>query len=279
MKKLFAIILCATAVFLTACGMNSGGEPKTTANDISESGSAPYTTQLSDGSTTSVYDRPIRMRGDYDSVPTVTQPQLLPNEEKTTVKIHTSKKDPYSYVVKEYYEHLIKEKDFYTIECSRYSLYDIDGDGSDELIFGIIDVLGGTDVYDVGRVTIEEAPFVYGLQIAEVYSIRDGKALRQDGINMHGGASYLTQILTNGIMKVCDCTPALPNISYYRFVDGIGEYMATFRTCTDGTFTYTDRDVTDQVISKNEFDRQIAEIEGDAKPVELEWKHLQDYGK
>ncbi len=91
MKKLI-VLFCINCIFLlAACSLNSSDKFDTTEN-VSESESAPHTTQLSGGSTTSVYDRPIRMRGDYDSVPTVTQPAPLSADERTIVKIHTSKK-------------------------------------------------------------------------------------------------------------------------------------------------------------------------------------------
>ena len=278
MKKLFAIILCAATVFFSACGTNSGGESETTANDISESESAPYTTQLSGGSTTSVYDRPIRMRGDYDSVPTVTQPAPLSADERTTVEIHTSKNDPYSYVVKDHYEYLLNSSGIDAANEARYFLYDIDGNGSEELIFGQVRVLGGMDVYDV-RLSTDEVPPVMGILIVDIYSIVDGKASRQKQMVLGGGATYETQILSNGIVKISYNTPALPSYSYYSFADSMGSYIGSLKANRDGTFTYVDSNVANQAISKDEFDRRIAEIEDGAKPVELEWKHLQDYGK
>ena len=155
--------------------------------------------------------------------------------------------------------------------------YDIDGDGSEELIFGQLDVLGGTDVYDI-RVTIDEAPMVYGMMIVDVYSIIDGKPFRQDKINLSGGGAYETQILSNGIMKSCRDTPYFPLYSYYKFTDGVGDYVAALIMYRDGTFVYSDKNG-DEYISQEEFNRRIAEIEDGAHPVELEWKHLQDYGK
>ena len=90
MKKLFALFLCLSIMLLTACG-NSADEskPETTTTEaavVTES----HTTELYSGVTT-IYERPIRMRGDYDSVPTVTQPAPLSADERTIVKIHTSK--------------------------------------------------------------------------------------------------------------------------------------------------------------------------------------------
>ena len=264
-------------MLLTACG-NSADEskPETTTTEaavVTES----HTTELYSGVTT-IYERPIRMRGDYDSVPTVTQPAPLSADERTIVKIHTSKNDPYSYVVKDHYEYLLNSAGIDAANEARYVLYDIDGNGSEELIFGQVRVLGGMDVYDV-RLSTDEVPPVMGILIVDIYSIVDGKASRQKQMVLGGGAAYETQILSNGIVKISYNTPALPSYSYYSFADSVGSYIGSLKANRDGTFTYVDSNVANQAISKDEFDRRITEIEGGAKPVELEWKRLQNYGK
>ena len=277
MKKLFALFLCLSIMLLTACG-NSADEskPETTTTEaavVTES----HTTELYSGVTT-IYERPIRMRGDYDSVPTVTQPAPLSADERTIVKIHTSKNDPYSYVVKDHYEYLLNSAGIDAANEARYFLYDIDGNGSEELIFGQVRVLGGMDVYDV-RLSTDEVPPVMGILIVDIYSIVDGKASRQKQMVLGGGAAYETQILSNGIVKISYNTPALPSYSYYSFADSVGSYIGSLKANRDGTFTYVDSNVANQAISKDEFDRRITEIEGGAKPVELEWKRLQNYEK
>lgn len=277
MKKLFAIILCAAAVFLTACG-NSADESKTeTTTTEAAVATESHTTELYSGVTT-IYERPLRMRGDYDSVPTVTQPAPLSADERTIVKIHTSKNDPYSYVVKDRYEYLLNSAGIDAANEARYFLYDIDGNGSEELIFGQVRVLGGMDVYDV-RLSTDEVPPVMGILIVDIYSIVDGKASRQKQMVLGGGAAYETQILSNGIVKISYNTPALPSYSYYSFADSVGSYIGSLKANRDGTFTYVDSNVANQAISKDEFDRRIAEIENGAHPIEIEWKRLQDYGK
>ena len=277
MKRLFAILLCMIFVLLTACG-NSTDESKTeTTTTEAAVATESHTTELYSGVTT-IYERPIRMRGDYDSVPTVTQPAPLSADERTIVKIHTSKNDPYSYVVKDHYEYLLNSAGIDAANEARYFLYDIDGNGSEELIFGQVRVLGGMDVYDV-RLSTDEVPPVMGILIVDIYSIVDGKASRQKQMVLGGGAAYETQILSNGIVKISYNTPALPSYSYYSFADSVGSYIGSLKANRDGTFTYVDSNVANQAISKDEFDRRITEIEGGAKPVELEWKRLQNYGK
>ena len=277
MKRLFAILLCMIFVLLTAC-VNSTDESKTeTTTTEAAVATESHTTELYSGVTT-IYERPIRMRGDYDSVPTVTQPAPLSADERTIVKIHTSKNDPYSYVVKDHYEYLLNSAGIDAANEARYFLYDIDGNGSEELIFGQVRVLGGMDVYDV-RLSTDEVPPVMGILIVDIYSIVDGKASRQKQMVLGGGAAYETQILSNGIVKISYNTPALPSDSYYSFADSVGSYIGSLKANRDGTFTYVDSNVANQAISKDEFDRRIAEIEDGAHPIEIEWKRLQNYGK
>ena len=277
MKKLLALFLGLSSMLLTACG-NSADESKaeTTTTEAAVA-TESHTTELYSGVTT-IYERPLRMRGDYDSVPTVTQPAPLSADERTIVKIHTSKNDPYSYVVKDHYEYLLNSAGIDAANEARYFLYDIDGNGSEELIFGQVRVLGGMDVYDV-RLSTDEVPPVMGILIVDIYSIVDGKASRQKQMVLGGGAAYETQILSNGIVKISYNTPALPSYSYYSFADSVGSYIGSLKANRDGTFTYVDSNVANQAISKDEFDRRIAEIEDGAHPIEIKWKRLQDYGK
>ncbi len=277
MKRPFALFLCLSIMILTACG-NSADESKTeTTTTEAAVATESHTTELYSGVTT-IYERPLRMRGDYDSVPTVTQPAPLSADERTIVKIHTSKNDPYSYVVKDHYEYLLNSAGIDAANEARYFLYDIDGNGSEELIFGQVRVLGGMDVYDV-RLSTDEVPPVMGILIVDIYSIVDGKASRQKQMVLGGGAAYETQILSNGIVKISYNTPALPSYSYYSFADSVGSYIGSLKANRDGTFTYVDSNVANQAISKDEFDRRIAEIEDGAHPIEIKWKRLQDYGK
>lgn len=88
------------------------------------------------------------------------------------------------------------------------------------------------------------------------------------------------QILSNGIMKSSRVTPYFPLYSYYKFTDGVGDYVAALVMYRDGTFAYRGKNSReDELISQEEFNRRIAEIEDGAHPIEIEWKRLQDYGK
>ena len=275
MKKLFALFLCLSIMLLSACG-NSADESKaetttTEAAVVTES----HTTELYSGVTT-IYERPLRMRGDYDSVPTVIQPKPLSEKELKSISIPTSPNDPYSYVISDLLEWYKQAGSRFNSENERYSLYDINDDGTDELILGDIGVLGGTSVYEEHEGV--SAEYTFGLLISEVYTIQNGKAVRVQHSAVSADA-YETVIFDNGILKVVRLTPRNPRITYRKMVNGVFEMVGDciYKTF-DGKFYYLNGNDTGE-ITEEEFNRRIAEIEDGAHPVELEWKHLQDYGK
>ena len=140
MKRLFAILLCMIFVLLTACGTPSSDECGTTTHEESATPAVRITDRNDEGNTW-------RIEGDYALEPTVTLPQRLSEEELQAIKIPTSKADPYSYVISDLVEWYKQAGPDFISEFERYSLYDINGDGTDELILGDIGVLGGTSVY------------------------------------------------------------------------------------------------------------------------------------
>ena len=275
MKKLFALFLCLSIMILTACG-NSADESKTeTTTTEAAVVTESHTTELYSGVTT-IYERPIRMRGDYDSVPTVTQPKPLSEKELKSISIPTSPDDPYSYVISNLLEWYKQAGPDFISEFERYSLYDINGDGTDELILGDIGVLGGTSVYEEHEGVTAE--FTYGLLINSVYTIQNGKAVEANRLIISENA-YQTILLDNGMIKILYQTPRNPQITYYKMTgDNFEMVGGNLDKNFDGECYYYEKDKGEK-ITEEEFNRRIAEIEDGAHPVELEWKHLQDYGK
>lgn len=85
MKKLLALFLGLSIMLLTACG-NSADESKTeTTTTEAAVVTESHTTELYSGVTT-IYERPGRMRDDYDSVPTMTFPAPLPEKKEPRLK-------------------------------------------------------------------------------------------------------------------------------------------------------------------------------------------------
>ena len=258
MKRLFAILLCVIFALLTACG----GEDDTPVSNKEHSAANVD-----------------RIAGDYDSVPTVTRPAVLSESEMTTVKIRTSPDDPYSKVISEYYDGLAESQNFNAIESIRYYIHDINGDGIDELFIGRISVLGGVDVYD--SLSAREIEPVYGILIEAVYSIENGAAVRQNEVII-GNQAYETEILSNGLLKILCRTPRNPQIAYVECKDRHFSEVICLSKSLDEKYEceyYENGQLVRKVITEEEFNRRIAEIEDGAHPVELEWRHLQDYGK
>ena len=141
MKRLFAILLCMIFVLLTACGTPSGDERGTTTHEESVTCAETKTADVTEPNT-------LRLNGDYDSVPTVTVPERLSSEELDSIVIPVSADDPYSAIIANEIDWYKQAGSQYNSEVERYALYDINGDGTDELIIGSIGVLGGTSVYE-----------------------------------------------------------------------------------------------------------------------------------
>ena len=266
-KKIILLGIILIIALLTACGTPTEDEHGTTAHEESATPAVRITDRNDEGNTW-------RIEGDYDSVPTVTLPQRLSEKELQAIKIPTSKDDPYSYVIDGWISWYKDAGPDFDSEMDRYALYDINGDGTDELILGSIDVLGGVDIYDFG-VAVEPT---YGILIDSIYTISDGKCVEADKLPIRGDA-YQTILFDNGLIKVVCCTPRNPWIYYYKMVGD------NFEKVGDSIFKHYDgecfffKDSVENPITEEEFNRRIAEIEGGAHPVELEWKHLQDYGK
>ena len=273
MKRLFVILLCAIFVLLTACGTPTEDEHAKTVSDLSVKESDIW----SERRNVSVTEpNTVRLNGDYDSVPTMTVPERLSSEELNSIVIPVSADDPYSAIIAGKIDWYKQAGSQHNSELTRYALYDINGDGTDELIIGLIEVLGGTSVYDEYEGV--SADFVYGLLMSEVFTIQNGKAVRVQRSTLSPDA-YENVLFDNGILKVVRLTPRNPRITYAKMVNGVFELVGDciYKTF-DGKYYYRNGSDTGE-ITEEEFNRRIAEIEDGAHPVELEWKHLQDYGK
>ncbi len=268
MKKIFALFLCLSIMLLTACGTPSGDERGTTTHEESVTCAETKTADVTEPNT-------LRLNGDYDSVPTVIQPKPLSEKELKSISIPTSPNDPYSYVISDLLEWYKQAGSRFNSENERYSLYDINDDGTDELILARIGVLGGSTVYDYEGINAERT---YGILIYSVYTISDGKAIKADLLAISGDA-YQTILFDNGLIKVVCCTPRNPWIYYNKMVGDNFEAIdyPIFKNYNGECFSF--KDCVENPITEEEFNRRIAEIEDGAHPVELEWKRLQDYGK
>ena len=229
MKKLSAIFLSILFVGLCACGWT---EPEV----------------LSPSATNRAATETFVIPGADTKKPTVPK----------KVRIKTSKKDPYSYIVKERYEEILSHSIEYNrdyLKDNYYALYDIDGDGVELL-------LGKTWNANIHLIT--------------VYSIKNGVALQLEGfvnyLDDRWGVSSPPVLLKNGTIK-------MGAAQYYWLEDGEIKNIATIEE--EGKYY---KFVINELypgtpISKAEFDRLQKEMEGDGEVVELDWKPLAEYGQ
>ena len=235
--------------------------------------------------------------------PTIEAETETETEPTTYAEIATSKNDPYSYVVNAYYAiaqnpGLLYDKESppenlaqgfkllpsiaeyanchsffalqYMMSYNRnllYALYDINGDGRKELLFG-----AGND---------------YGTELFDIYTIRNGIAEQQLS---HPGSTSSMSILRNGTVRISGGRMGYYHDSYYRFKDG------QLRQClslpfregwTSGdeelAFVYFKNDTDDNrnevQISQEEYERLKHEYEGNGREVEISWRPVAEYGK
>ena len=274
MKNKIFILIAILLTFLASCG--KAGDSEHTVS-VSNSTVVEEPATLVETKTADVTEpNTLRLNGDYDSVPTVIQPKPLSEKELKSISIPTSPNDPYSYVISDLVEWYKQAGPDFISEFERYSLYDINGDGTDELILGDIGVLGGTSVHEEHEGVTAE--FTYGLLINSVYTIQNGKAVEAKRLIISENA-YQTMLLDNGMIKILYQTPRNPQITYYKMTgDNFEMVGGNLDKNFDGECYYYEKDK-EEKISEEEFNRRISEIEDGAHPVELEWKHLQDYGK
>ncbi len=269
MKTKISILLCLVIICLCSCG---------NADNINE------TTCLSTQS------------------PTNNNPQYLTNATKAfnveglTAEIKTDPDDLYSYTIKGIYDKIIydhvkhQDSDF---ECETYYfIYDIDNNGTEELLIGRPRMVG----YPA------HGPYEYEIRIVEIYTIKDGAVVKQDIMySWSEMCIYERTILDNGLLRYVGGAPdslsyfyikiADSKIVLFHELDNTGNKVEYGYLSPEKTSIFesdkTDHDLAKELYDKvewkdltlEEFDRLRAEIEGDAKPVEIKWKNIDEYGR
>ena len=204
-----------------------------------------------------------------------------------TVKIPTSPDDPYAQIVKDLYEqyaqYVTAEEVF---ESLKYALFDIDGNGTPELLISRRYYAWGSEGSEFDDAY--EWKGKEGIILDSFYSIQNGKAMEMTepvlglwdyfAITMGG-----RDILTNGNIRCYGGTPSHTSYAYYSYAAGKLEFLYALRYYADDDsrhlVTYEGDQCTDTPITEEEFNRLRAEIEGDAQVVEIDWKPLESYGR
>jgi len=190
-------------------------------------------------------------------------PTIRPEESTSipvfsTTKFNIDKNDPCYHVIKE-----IEDVDIQLLRYVYYAYYDIDGDGTEELLTG------------------------WGGSLERVYTIRNGVAVRQEQYFGPVGSDFSeTRLFKNGTIRVNSDNDSGYFFSYYRFEGGeikgqlcLKRRLEHERYRREYDYSKDPVVATDIPITKAEFDRLRKEFEGDGQVVELDWKPLAEYGR
>ncbi len=207
--------------------------------------------------------------------------------------IETTPNDPYLYVVKERLDKLSKvpkqqddgfivndDFEFARFGQNYYSLYDINGDGVEELLLACYEPFRNVGDGNSSFAFVNDA----------IYTIKDGKA---ETLFENKSALYdflERTIYTNGVIRTKSNDPYEPSYSYFRITDGGKELIASviydppsvniwFDPAKYEHVFYENGEIIEETITAEEFHRIRAELEKDLVPVELDWHPLETYAQ
>lgn len=259
MKKMNAILLVLALIFLCAC---------TSANNDKNLTKDNTTTQTTDNTTTS-------------EVETTSEKPFYTKEIKTNIS------DPYSYVIlekckktEEYLNVNIpndpdtgksfeeKVKEYYYMDVYYY-LYDLDSDGTDELLLGSW-MSVGNDIEAINPVK---------LCVTNIYTIKNGKAVQVEGTDWFSTDLFLDRIVySNGMIVTTTGNRVDPGYFILGYENGKIDpkcytlHADDYRKIDD--FISFSNEI---VISKKEYDQLYKKFCGDAKAVDIDWKRIDEY--
>lgn len=244
MKKLIILILAAMLLLLCSCGADGGKETETTLIDAS----AAATSEKS------------------DNIPFYTK------------EIKDDPSDPYSGYIKKYCERVVSRfmeeglSDFEwymrQIPYMYYCFYDLNGDGVEEMLLG--------DWRKVGKYTDDLDP-PRERKLSAVATLKDGEVEYMAFDSLHWSEFIYDRVLySNGLVMTTYGNEKKPSCFFAAF-DGTSLVMKdnVYYFASDDTYYYG----YDNVITEEEYHRRIDEAIGDATPVEIEWKRIDEYGQ
>ena len=271
MKQITALILVFVLVFLCGCTTKKANESDTTT--VTESQSAILKTVPTEPITTVVLS-------DEETDETLFYPK--------EIKVDPS--DPYSSFIKKLCEQYAKEWEDYSKNCGRtpnsfyhfsivcpdfyYYFYDLDGDGTKELL------LGGYG--RIGEYTEDYNPPVK-IVITYVCTIKNGEVVVLDNRNSWKYYKFIWDrfLLSNGRVVTIWGEKDTPNYYIIDYENGkLVRKCYIFKESPDSGFYKVTNDDTfeTQKISMSEYESIYNDLCGNAKPVEIDWKRIDEYG-
>lgn len=244
MKKAVLLIAVMLLLLLCSCGADGGKEAETTPIDAS----AAATSEKS------------------DDIPFYTK------------EIKDDPSDPYSGYIKKYCERVVSRfmeeglSDFEwymrQIPYMYYCFYDLNGDGVEEMLLG--------DWRKVGKYTDDLDP-PRERKLSAVATLKDGEVEYMDFDSLHWSEFIYDRVLySNGLVMTTYGNEKKPSCFFAAF-DGTSLVMKdnVYYFASDDTYYYG----YDNVITEEEYHRRIDEAIGDATPVEIEWRRIDEYGQ
>lgn len=244
MKKAVLFIAVMLLLLLCSCGADGGKETQTTLIDAS----AAETSEKS------------------DDIPFYTK------------EIKDDPSDPYSGYIKKYCERVVSRfmeeglSDFEwymrQIPYMYYCFYDLNGDGVEEMLLG--------DWRKVGKYTDDLDP-PRERKLSAVATLKDGEVEYMDFDSLHWSEFIYDRVLySNGLVMTTYGNEKKPSCFFAAF-DGTSLVMKdnVYYFASDDTYYYG----YDNVITEEEYHRRIDEAIGDATPVEIEWRRIDEYGQ
>ncbi len=203
--------------------------------------------------------------------------------EKGTIPFYTKEikddpSDPYSGFIKEACEAVVDgwqgleaddfEGFFKNRYCTHYFLYDLNGDGVEEMLLG--------KWVKVGHYTDDPNPPT-ALKPYFICTLKDGEVEYMDFDSLHWSEFIYDRVLySNGLVMTTYGNEKKPSCFFAAF-DGTSLVMKdnVYYFASDDTYYYG----YDNVITEEEYHRRIDEAIGDATPVEIEWRRIDEYGQ
>ncbi len=251
MKKFISIILCFVFMFLCSCDKNISVE----------------TTKPVSQSISSVKDNITELNSETET--SAEQTTLNPYAD---VEIETSPNDPYSFIIKDRFDRLDQH---YDPNYNTFFTYDIDNNGVDELLIGSCGSIGPEYLSEEG----EPCYYNYGITLTRLFTIKNGQSLQ---LVFWAGVPDEEMILDNGFLKKVGTAAYDKTYKSYTYVTIINgsEIKREQYVCKKNEYVYAcfeNEEFNRKVITKEEFDKGIKEIEGNAQPVEIKWTPLHEY--
>ena len=258
-NRWIAGLLCIFLLFCTGC--TKGEQKQTTTTQNSQPSSELFPTRRDDSQTRA--------------------------EPYPTVKIPTSPDDPYAQIIKDLYEELAQSVSAeYNYQYTKFALYDIDGDGTQELLLSNWYAMWGYREPEFENEYESDEIGKTGILFNRFYYISNGKAVEMPVLNgLWDGAAGPTggrDLLTNGVIRLYGGSPNYTSYAYFRYANGELSLLRVLRCFADTgrwLVTWDGDQSTRTKITEAEFNRLRAEIEGDAQVVEIDWKPLESYGR